>query len=83
MGFDPGAPGSRPGLKAGAKPLSHPGIPRKANLSKFRAKKTVGAVSLMSSKTCKNKNQTLQVQTMIVRREESMLLTETCLESLL
>ena len=24
---DPGTPGSRPGLKAGAKPLSHPGIP--------------------------------------------------------
>ena len=27
MGFDPGSPGSRPGPKAGAKPLSHPGIP--------------------------------------------------------
>ena len=27
MGLDPGSPGSRPGLKAGAKPLSHPGIP--------------------------------------------------------
>ena len=26
-GFDPGTPGSRPGLKAGAKPLGHPGIP--------------------------------------------------------
>ena len=25
MGLDPGSPGSRPGLKAGAKPLSHPG----------------------------------------------------------
>ena len=24
---DPGSPGSRPGLKAGAKPLSHPGCP--------------------------------------------------------
>ena len=23
----PGSPGSHPGLKAGAKPLSHPGIP--------------------------------------------------------
>ena len=30
LGFDPGTPGSRPGLKAGAKPLSHPGIPRAA-----------------------------------------------------
>ena len=26
MGFDPGSPGSRPGPKAGAKPLHHPGI---------------------------------------------------------
>ena len=25
--LDPGTLGSRPGLKAGAKPLSHPGIP--------------------------------------------------------
>ena len=25
MGFDPGSPGSRPGPKAGAKPLRHPG----------------------------------------------------------
>ena len=28
MGFNPGTPGSRPGPKAGTKPLSHPGIPR-------------------------------------------------------
>ena len=27
--LDPGTPGSRPGLKAGAQLLSHPGIPRK------------------------------------------------------
>ena len=27
MGFDPRVPGSRPGPKAGAKPLRHPGIP--------------------------------------------------------
>ena len=27
MGFDPVSPGSRPGPKAGAKPLRHPGIP--------------------------------------------------------
>ena len=27
VGFDPGSPGSRPGPKAGAKPLLHPGIP--------------------------------------------------------
>ena len=30
-GLDPGTPGSRPGLKAGAKPLSHPGIPPTLN----------------------------------------------------
>ena len=29
VGFDPGSPGSRPGPKAGAKPLRHPGIPWK------------------------------------------------------
>ena len=28
VGFDPGSPGSCPGPKAGAKPLSHPGSPR-------------------------------------------------------
>ena len=27
VGFDPGSPGSRPGPKAGAKQLRHPGIP--------------------------------------------------------
>ena len=27
VGLDPKTPGSCPGLKAGAKPLSHPGIP--------------------------------------------------------
>ena len=27
VGLDPGSPGSHPGPKAGAKPLSHPGIP--------------------------------------------------------
>ena len=31
-GLDPGTPGSHPGPKAGAKPLSHPGIPHKAFL---------------------------------------------------
>ena len=25
--FDPGSPGSHPGPKAGAQPLSHPGVP--------------------------------------------------------
>ena len=27
VGFNPGSPGSRPGPKAGAKPLRHPGNP--------------------------------------------------------
>ena len=35
-GLDPGTPGSRPGPKAGAKPLSYPWIPKKApSLQKF------------------------------------------------
>ena len=29
VGLDPETPGSRPGPKVGAKPLSHPGIPKK------------------------------------------------------
>ena len=33
VGFDPGSPGSRPGPKAGAKPLRHPGIPLFASLA--------------------------------------------------
>ena len=33
VGFDPGSPGSRPGPKAGAKPLCHPGIPLPSVLS--------------------------------------------------
>ena len=37
VGFDPGSPGSRPGPKAGAKPLRHPGIP----LIFFKWKQTV------------------------------------------
>ena len=34
-GLDPGTPGSRPGPKAGAKPLSHPGIPFTCLLKHF------------------------------------------------
>ena len=33
VGFDPGSPGSRPGPKAGAKPLRHPGIPDSFSLT--------------------------------------------------
>ena len=32
VGLDPRTPGSRPEPKAGAKSLSHPGIPRKKQL---------------------------------------------------
>ena len=32
VGLDAGIPGSRPGPKAGTKPLSHPGIPKLAYL---------------------------------------------------
>ena len=35
VGFDPKSPGSRPGPKAGAKPLRHPGIPEIAFLINF------------------------------------------------
>ena len=31
VGLNPGSPGSHPGLKGGAKPLSHPGCPRIKN----------------------------------------------------
>ena len=33
MGFDPGSLGSRPGPKAGAKLLRHPGIPKELFLN--------------------------------------------------
>ena len=34
MGLDPRTPGSHPGPKADAKPLSHPGVPSNWNLNK-------------------------------------------------
>ena len=37
VGFDPGSPGSRPGPKAGAKPLRHPGIPMHCLIAGFEA----------------------------------------------
>ena len=33
VGFDPGSPGSRPGPKAHAEPLRHPGIPDQLGLN--------------------------------------------------
>ena len=38
VGFDPASPGSRPGPKAGAKPLRHPGIPSVCFLGDFSYK---------------------------------------------
>ena len=35
VGLDPGSPGSHPGLKASAKPLSHTGIPKRTYLMKY------------------------------------------------
>ena len=42
MGRNPGSPGSGPGPKAGAKPLSHPGIP-KVGISKTRPRGLFGS----------------------------------------
>ncbi|CAD7689928.1 unnamed protein product [Nyctereutes procyonoides] len=42
VGFDPGSPGSRPGPKAGAKPLCHPGIPEGVAQTKQTARKSTG-----------------------------------------
>ena len=41
VGFDPGSPGSRPGPKAGAKPLRHPGIPVFEEFDKLQQKRKV------------------------------------------
>ena len=38
VGLDPGTPGSCPGLKAGTKPLSHPGIPLECLFIKLQDK---------------------------------------------
>ena len=44
MGFDPGSPRSRPGPKAGAKPLHHPGVP----MSIFIQKHNVSPSAVLS-----------------------------------
>ena len=41
VGLDPGSPASRPGSKAGTKPLSHPGIPFFFFLFKEKKQKTI------------------------------------------
>ena len=50
VGFDPGSPGSRPGPKAGAKPLRHPGIP----INKILKKKNpaLGVYSYLDNEMC-------------------------------
>ena len=35
VGFDSRSPGSRPGPKAGAEPLRHPGIPTHSSLKEY------------------------------------------------
>ncbi|XP_048964385.1 tetratricopeptide repeat protein 23 isoform X5 [Canis lupus dingo] len=66
VGLDSGTPGSCPGPKAGAKPLSHPGIPQKDNVYKNmqESKEThisnhldeiVAAVSVTPRKKIQNK----------------------------
>ena len=47
MGFDPGSPGSRPGPKAGAKLLRHPGIP--SPVLNISSPHPVGSDSLLES----------------------------------
>ena len=47
VGFNPGSPGSRPGPKAGAKPLRHPGIPEHTFLIKNIYQKTQLTLHLM------------------------------------
>ena len=40
VGLDPGSPESRPGPKAGAKPLRHPGIPHNSDFNKLPSNNT-------------------------------------------
>ena len=46
VGFDPGSPGSRPGPKAGAKPLRHPGIPRSPKEMLLRIDSVTGKLGI-------------------------------------
>ena len=41
VGFDPRSPGLRPGPKAGAKPLRHPGIPALGSIENFTILKSI------------------------------------------
>ena len=51
VGFDPGSPGSRPGPKAGAKPLRHPGIPKMTSVHLYKTCKITSQLKLYNSKT--------------------------------
>ena len=50
VGFDPGTPGSRPGPKAGAKLLRHPGIPIEDKLMARRETEEKGEKQLKDHK---------------------------------
>ena len=51
VGFNPGSPGSRPGPKAGAKPLHHPGIPKEKFLKCLPDNKFKNTLCRNESKT--------------------------------
>ena len=52
MGFDPGSSGSRPGPKASAKPLRHPGIPILNLLSMLPPRNSALVIYIMPAFTC-------------------------------
>ena len=52
VGFDPGSPGSRPGPKAGAKPLRYPGIPTQHISKKHPASGSEAQTSAFSFSLC-------------------------------
>ena len=47
VGLDPWSPGSHPGLKAGAQPLSHPGCPQHNFKKKSKMRSHVGFVYMI------------------------------------
>ena len=65
VGFDPRSPGSRPGPKAGAKPLRHPGIPKLEVLTtRFNDVEERGSDiedKLMAKRETEEKKQTIKI----------------------
>ena len=51
VGLDPGTPGSHSGLKASAKQLSHPGIPRAGNFKASCTSETGGIRTLNANQS--------------------------------